>query len=229
MTWITAHPWITTLVGVLVTTGIPSLINEFKDPDNDPKTPPPAWVRLLIVLNNILAWRAADGTKGVFGTQWSVPLFHYPKAEGGLPGASGTVPPAPPSAILALILIPLLSACSFCKLEANEQQSRCILERNLIACGTQTGFQLLPIVLSVVGQAIAGHFDAEKLVSNLEAAGFQNIPCILAALQDYLLPGDSQLATNMNDALRLSLVKKGMHGEVVVQLRTGKIVKVIVP
>lgn len=227
MTWIAAHPWIATIIGILITTGIPSLINEFKDPDNDPKTPPPSWVRVLIVFNNILAWRAPDGASGLFGTRWSVPLLHYPMQKKGddatPPGSSGAVP------TLLIVLLLSLGGCSVCRLPENVQQPRCVLERNLIACGQQAGFQLVPIVLSVVGQVIAGHFDAGRLVEQLERAGFQNIPCVLAALQDYILPEAPRLAMGLHDALKLSLIKKGYHGEVDVRLRTGKVVKALVP
>lgn len=82
MHWIALH-WMP-LLAVIGPIALATVISEFQDPDNDPKTPPPAWVRWLIVVQKILSLRAPAGTQGIVG-QWSVPLLHYPKADDRMP------------------------------------------------------------------------------------------------------------------------------------------------
>ena len=56
-------PWI----AGLVVTVIASIVNRFGDPDGDPKTPSPKWVRVLSTIADVLAWVPKPGNVGVLG------------------------------------------------------------------------------------------------------------------------------------------------------------------
>lgn len=68
MTWLAANK------GWLLGAGIPLLVTilasvavHFQDPDNDPTTPPPWWVRGIMVVLDVLSVRTMPGKVGVFG------------------------------------------------------------------------------------------------------------------------------------------------------------------
>lgn len=182
---------------------------------------PDAWKNLVLSL---------AGTCGTIATflaaKWQNPGKDGNAPPDKPPGASGVIPALLP---LLFIHVLLISSCGYCRLPEKVAEPRCVLERNLIACGQQTGYQLLPAVLSLVGQAIAGHFDSDKLVADLEALGIGNAPCVLGAFEAYILPSDPRVAGILHDGLKLALVKKGYHGQVDIRLKSGKIIGVVVP
>ncbi len=142
-------------------------------------------------------------------------------------------PPSPPAALaLLLIAFSALSGCvplSQCKTPIPVQVAKCQLEQNLIACGGKDGLALVPVILNVIMSLASGSFDPNALLAELEAQGFQDAPCILAAFEEYLLPVAPQIAGRVHDTLKLALTKRGAHGLVQVKLRNGKIVTAVVP
>lgn len=149
----------------------------------------------------------------------------------GTPAAKMVKPPI--ASIIALVMIPLaLSAClpplSACKVPAPVDVAKCQLEKDLIACGEQTGMDLLPIVLDLIMHAIGTPFDPAAIVSQLEAEGFKDIPCILAALENYLLPVSPPKAGLVHQVLVYKLKRDGKRGDVSIKLRSGKIVQAVV-
>ena len=111
-----------------------------------------------------------------------------------LPGkrSKATGAPSDDRSLKALILLPLvflaaMPACAFCKDATNAAAPRCVLEKNMVKCGETAGFALVPVILGLIANAIAGQpFDAAALESQLLAQGVKDVPCVLAALQDYI-------------------------------------------
>lgn len=66
--FIKAHwGWFTAFGAPLLLTLIASVVNRFGDPDNDPATPPPKWVRAFMVVADVLAWVPRPGMRGIAG------------------------------------------------------------------------------------------------------------------------------------------------------------------
>lgn len=127
-----------------------------------------------------------------------------------------------------------LSGCSKCKLPTNAALPVCMLESNLIQCGEQDGYALVPLVLEIVGGLVSGQpFDAGKLVSELESQGIKDVPCVLAALEQYVSGGKiahkAELQAAFHKSLAQAVAKKGMRGEVSIKLKRGEAIKVLVP
>ncbi len=156
---------------------------------------------------------------------------------------SGDAPKSPPS-LKALILLPIaflasLPGCAFCKDATNAAEPRCVLESNMVKCGETAGFALVPVVLALIAGAIAGQpFDAGALEAQLMSQGVKDVPCVLAALEDYLAgsalakggdPASLMLASQMHEALLAALAKRGIHGRVSLKLRGGHSVEALVP
>jgi len=136
--------------------------------------------------------------------------------------------------VIPLILVPLLmlQGCAACKLPANATTPKCVLEANLISCGEQDGFALLPVVIGIVGTLIAGNtLTPAALVLALEQQGARDVPCVLAAFESYLGLSSSSalLRETVHDALKLSLAKRGRHGEQVMKLPRSASITVVVP
>ncbi len=159
--------------------------------------------------------------------------------------ASAKAPPAkPPLNLVALALIPLLAlsslpGCAFCKDAVNAAEPRCVLESNMVKCGESAGFALVPLVLSLIAGVIAGQpFDAAALEAQLLSQGIKDVPCVLAALEDYLAgsalakngdPASLLLAEQIHAALIASLQKRNIHGKVSIKLRGGHTLDAVVP
>jgi hypothetical protein len=141
--------------------------------------------------------------------------------------------------LLPLAFLATLPGCAFCKDAANAAVPRCVLEANMIKCGESSGFALMPIVLSLIANAIAGQpFDAKALEAELVSEGVKDVPCVLAALEDYLAgsalaksgdPASMLLTQEIHAALLDSLAKKGLHGHLTLKLRAGHQVDVELP
>ncbi len=149
-----------------------------------------------------------------------------------------------PAKLRALVLLPLvflatLPGCAFCKDAVNAAEPRCVLESNMVKCGESAGFALVPLVLSLIAGVIAGQpFDAAALESQLLANGVKDVPCVLAALEDYLAgsalakggdPASLLLAQQIHAALIASLQKRNIHGKVSMRLRGGHTLDAVVP
>lgn len=136
--------------------------------------------------------------------------------------------------ILFVFLATHLSAClptiKVCSLPHDPSiDAKCQLEQDLIHCGASTGLDLIPVVISIVLTAInSGSFDTGKVVSDLESLGFKDIPCVLAALQNYLLPISPQLAGKIHEALVYKLNKDGKRGMIQIKLHSGRSVAAVV-
>ena len=148
---------------------------------------------------------------------------------------SAKKPSVPPAAV-ALLMIGLvsLSACAPCKLAVNVAVPKCVLERNLVSCGVTDGYALIPVVVKLAGDLLAGKpFDANALALELEKQGFHDVPCLLAALETYVgsstLPNKEELKGALHNALVASLAKSGHHGSVTVKLKSGLSVLAVVP
>jgi hypothetical protein len=148
-------------------------------------------------------------------------------------GASGTLPPPPSAAaLLPLILVPLLAltGCTQCKLPANANTPVCVLQSNIVSCGEQDALALLPIVMGIVGELVAGQpFDPNALVTMLESQGAKDAPCIVAAIQNYFTVKNPIAAAKFHESLKIALAKKGKHGSVEVKLRRGSSINAVVP
>lgn len=144
--------------------------------------------------------------------------------------------PMPPSLHLVFALfctltlgasgcLPSLAACRSPDLSI---APKCHLEQDLIACGEKSGLDLLPIVVDVVMSAIGGTFDPSALVSQLESEGFNDVPCLLAAVENYFMPAAPQIAGKVHMALVMKLAKDGHHGLVTIS-RGRSMVSVYIP
>jgi hypothetical protein len=144
----------------------------------------------------------------------------------------------------AAILLPLaflsaLPGCAFCKVAANAAVPRCVLEANMISCGEADGFALVPMVLGLIASAIAGSpLSAAAIEALLISQGVKDVPCVLAALEDYLSasdllragdPASGFVLAEVHIALLDALAKKGLHGSVKIKLRNGHVVSAVVP
>lgn len=134
----------------------------------------------------------------------------------------------------ALLLIPifLATSCGYCMEAAHTSEPRCVLQQNMIKCGEQAGFGLLPIVSSIVIAAIGGTFDANAVVSQLEMAGIKDIPCVLGALESFVVGNTAHfppaMQSTVHKTLVASLAKKGVHGKVTISLKVGAPVEAVV-
>lgn len=136
-------------------------------------------------------------------------------------------------ALLPLLLVPLVafSACapSPCLQPQNAATAKCKLESNLISCGEQDAFALLPVVVSVIGPAIDGNgFNAANVEQQLELQGIADVPCVLAALEQYIAPSNPQLAEKFHAVAAVALKKKGARGIVDVKLKSGRAVPFVI-
>ena len=105
---------------------------------------------------------------------------------------------------------------------------RCTLESNLISCGEQDAFALLPVVVGIIGNEINGAgFNAASVEAQLEAQGIHDVPCVLSALQAFIAPTNPTLAEKFHAIAAVALKKKGAHGIVDVKLRTGRTVSYV--
>jgi hypothetical protein len=131
----------------------------------------------------------------------------------------------PLASIIALVMIPAyLGACvplSECKTPTPSQVQKCQLEHDLISCGEQSAFNLLPVLVEIIASTIAGNFDPNSLIGLLEAQGVKNVPCVLAALERYAEPIAPMFASRIHVALRVALAKQGKHGKVTIKLAGG--------
>lgn len=59
--------WIAGVGIPLLLTILATIANKFADPDNNPATPPPKWVRALWVVIDVLSWVGRDGKLTVPG------------------------------------------------------------------------------------------------------------------------------------------------------------------
>ncbi len=148
------------------------------------------------------------------------------------PAAPPSLPPA--AAVVALLLLlPFVSAClppiAACKLPTPANVAQCKLENDLIACGEQWGLNLLPVVLDLIATAVGGTFDPAAIAAELEALGFKDAPCLLAAIETYLLPTAPAVAARVHNVLVYQLAKAGKHGLVSIKLHGGAIVQAVVP
>lgn len=143
----------------------------------------------------------------------------------------------PPSASATTKVVVLLFASSLsltgclpslaaCKIPTPVLVAKCTLENNLISCGEKSGFDMIPVVIGIVTAALAGVFDAAVLVADLESEGFKDIPCVLAAVESYLLPTQPAVAAKVHQMLVFKLKKDGMHGTVDMKLGS-KVVHVV--
>lgn len=141
--------------------------------------------------------------------------------------AKPMVNPSVTAGVALVLVASMLSAClpplSACVIPAPTNVGKCTLEKNLISCGEKTGFDLIPIVLGIVVGVIGSTFDPAVLVASLESEGFADIPCVLAAVESYLLPSDPALAAKIHLALVYKLKKDGMHGVVDVKIKSGMV------
>ena len=128
-----------------------------------------------------------------------------------------------------LVGLTAFTGCATCKLPQNAAEPKCVLEKNLIACGEQDGYSLLPVVMDVIGSVVAGAFNPAALVTTLESQGVKDVPCVLAALEQYVAPTNQALGVKFHEVLKASLARRGMHGDVVVKLKTGATVHAVVP
>lgn len=228
MTWITLH-WalLAAIFGPSLGILIATLASIYADPDNDPATPPPTrfGVFVLVVQRVFTAW-APPGYAGIAGTKLSIPLLHVPLLFSTKAGSSSTL-----KAIVFVLLATQLAACiplSQCKDPLPAQVATCRFEKDMITCGERTGFNLIPIAIGIVVAVIAGNFDADLLINQLEAEGFKDIPCVLAALQAFLMPINPQAAIACHKALVRKLQRMGKRGQVDVKLLSG-VVHVVIP
>lgn len=158
------------------------------------------------------------------------PLLYRPSKSNNL--SSPPAPPAvPPAALLVFFLVGLsaFTGCAACKLSQNATLPKCVLENNIIACGEQDGASLLPVVLSVVESVVAGSFNPAAVVATLEGQGVKDVPCVLAALEQYVAPTNPALSITFHAVLKEALAKRGSHGDVVVKLKSGATVHAVVP
>lgn len=164
------------------------------------------------------------------GAVMSVISTSNPSVPTGVPAPMAK----PPAAVLVLILAGLvgLNGCiplSQCKTPAPAQVAKCQLEQNLIACGEKDGLALVPVILNIIMSLAISSFDPSTLLADLESQGFSDAPCVLAAIEDYMLPVAPAIAGKVHDTLKLAVVKRGAHGLVQIKLRSGKVVSVVVP
>jgi hypothetical protein len=67
MTWLKENwPYFLAALPVVATV-IVMVANRFSDPDNDPSTPPPRWVRVALTVADILSFVATKGKTGILG------------------------------------------------------------------------------------------------------------------------------------------------------------------
>lgn len=67
MNWLTQNwPWIAGLL-IAIGTAVTLIANRFRDPDNDPATPPPKWVQWALAIADVLSFVATKGKAGVAG------------------------------------------------------------------------------------------------------------------------------------------------------------------
>lgn len=144
------------------------------------------------------------------------------------PGASARVL-VPVLLISTLLVSGCFPSLAACRLPAPSDVAKCKLEQDLISCGQKTGLDLLPIVMELVMSAIGGTFSPSTLIAQLESEGFKDVPCILAAIENYLMPVAPQVAGKVHLALVYKLVKDGHHGEVSIKLAGGRVVKAVAP
>lgn len=179
------------IVGVLIT----SLVSEFGDPDHNPATPLPLWVRLLIVLQKILTARAPEGTNGIFRSRWSIPIFHYPREQKGL-ALPPSSPPMPPrvAMIPILVLVGFFAGCA-CFGEKKDTAT-CVAINKIVDCTVGSVSGLAPAALAAIMSFIAGgQPDWANFANEAEILGFRNAGCLLATLESYLIkPGSSPTA-----------------------------------
>jgi hypothetical protein len=78
MTWLKENwPYFLAAMPVVATV-IVLVANRFSDPDNDPKTPPPKWVRVAYAVVDVLSFVATKGKTGIVGP---VNLPGFPSKE----------------------------------------------------------------------------------------------------------------------------------------------------
>lgn len=163
------------------------------------------------------------------------------KAPGQMSGAAPSSRSAGLKAVAAFLVPAMLfSGCAFCKAAPNSTAPRCVLEANMLSCGEADGFSLLPVVLGLIENAVAGQpFDAAALESQLEAQGVKDVPCVLAALEDFV---SSEMAVAKAEdaahglvkaeahvALVDALSKRGLHGHVTIKLAHGHRIEADLP
>lgn len=181
----------------------------------------------IAVIIDLLSLLAKPGQTGVYKA------MSFP----GVPSRRKIAPTPPPPAAAALVLflvgITALSGClpppSACLPPVSSAlQAKCNFENNLIACGETTGFDLVPIIADVVMSAIGGTFSSATLVAELESEGYSKAaPCILAAVEGYLMPVAPQIAAKVHEALAFKLAKDGKHGIIDIKLKNGYVVHVV--
>lgn len=141
--------------------------------------------------------------------------------------------------LLPVAFLAALPGCTFCRDAAHASAPSCVLQANMVKCGEQAGFALIPVVLGLIAGALAQQpFDAQALEAQLISLGVKDVPCVLAALEDYIAgsaeakagdPASLMLAEELHAALVASLSKRGMRGRMRLQLRAGHAVDVDVP
>ena len=140
---------------------------------------------------------------------------------------TGSPPVTPAALVLFLIGATMLQGCALPKPSACVNPipalvAKCTFENNLIACGETTGLDLVPIIADIVMSAIGGTFNSATLVAELESEGYSKAaPCILAAIEGYLMPVAPQIAAKVHEALVYKLTKDGKHGIVDVKTKSG--------
>lgn len=215
MTWIQSNwPTILNIVGATIT--LLSIINGMI------KSPVAKnWVTKIIDALSFIARAGAQGSvKAPFTL--SRPL--------GTPAATVPLAMFLPFLFIGLTMSGCLPPLSACVNPVANLQAKCTFENNLISCGEKTGFDLVPVVADVVMSALGGTFDSATLVAELESEGMgSTAPCVLAAVEGYLMPVAPQIAAKVHMALAYKLQKDGRHGIVDVKLKNGYVSHVVLP
>lgn len=101
-------------------------------------------------------------------------------------------PPLPPSTPVAILLIGSLvlgAASCACWTEAERNTERCVIARQIVDCTKQSVFdtvaKIIPGLLALIS---GGKIDFDGVLDFLIKGGFDNIGCVLAALEHDLLP-----------------------------------------